>query len=148
MMPPISSKLIGHRFGRLTVIGLLAERKWSPAHWVCRCDCGDYELRRTAEIWSPASGNDRCRVCLHSLKVADDYKRLGSRSIDDFLNPPAVIDEEAERVAQEAERAVRAAAAKVRWAEFDERKRQSKRNRPSHTGLLMYGAMLNWSPDE
>jgi hypothetical protein len=70
---------IGTTYGRLTVIGI-ALGKWV---WVVRCACGDYEFRPRV----PIDSEDRCQVCRHLVKVADNYKQLGSRPINDFINP-------------------------------------------------------------
>lgn len=53
--------LTGRRFGRLTVLELLPERKNDRAVWLCRCECG-----RTAEAVSSSlvSGNTRSCGCL------------------------------------------------------------------------------------
>lgn len=63
--PPLArgqDNLTGFMFGRLTVIGLAAEKTKSSAGaaWVVRCTCGTYEHRRTAFL---RRGNSRRAMC-------------------------------------------------------------------------------------
>lgn len=58
--------LTGKRFGRFTVIGLSAEKR---SRWVCRCDCGNYEMRRAKSVQNPANDFDRCIICRKTLYI-------------------------------------------------------------------------------
>lgn len=60
-------QLVGSRFGRFTVIGLLdGSAKGGGALWVCRCACGKYAGRKAKAITNPANAEvDRCTVCKH-----------------------------------------------------------------------------------
>jgi hypothetical protein len=65
--PPFTTRLkenqpqiIGHKCGRLTVIGLSTVVKGS---WVVRCLCGDYETRRHKALMNQNNWGDRCMVC-------------------------------------------------------------------------------------
>lgn len=64
----------GRRFGRLTVLGMVAERTTNPsgdkgALWVCRCACGRYCGRRAKTI-RKANPDDRCQLCQHAAFLA------------------------------------------------------------------------------
>lgn len=66
----------GHRYGRMTVIGLSA----TVAHrWVVRCACGVYTLRKLKAIRNPANSWDACEHCRHLmyLKRAEHFRRTG-----------------------------------------------------------------------
>lgn len=78
--------LPGRKFGRFTVIGLLAEVKPgnTPAAWVCRCACGCYETRRAKSIRNPENSQDCCRNCRHLLFIKREYSRHGGRPIEHF----------------------------------------------------------------
>lgn len=53
--------LTGRKFGRLTVLELLPERKNGQPVWMCRCECGrTVEVRRSSLI----SGKTRSCGCL------------------------------------------------------------------------------------
>ena len=72
-----------HKFGRMTVVGLFAERvelanQQIPAIWVCRCTCGCYEGRRHRAIFNPENKDDMCRNCRHLEHIKRRYKELGS----------------------------------------------------------------------
>lgn len=54
--------LIGHRFGRLVVVGYLGGGKWC-----CRCACGTYVSRSQRSALNPANAEiDRCGQCRHT----------------------------------------------------------------------------------
>lgn len=69
--------LVGVRFGRFIVIGLVAARrtnlrqyKRAKARWVCKCDCGKYVIFKTKSIRNPSTEqNEGCPYCyrLNSL---------------------------------------------------------------------------------
>lgn len=52
--------LIGHKFGRLTPLGLLGFRN-SGGQWLCRCDCGNFI---TVIVSKLLNGNTRSCKCL------------------------------------------------------------------------------------
>lgn len=63
---PEMRALIGTKFGRMTVIGLIDEplrKKDKPATWVVRCVCGAYEGRSAKAIRNPKNNTDRCTTC-------------------------------------------------------------------------------------
>ena len=74
---PSFSDLSGNRFGRLTVMGLHANRL---NRWVCRCDCGRYTTRSAKAVRNPENWGDRCALCQHNayLKSKDVWKRTGT----------------------------------------------------------------------
>lgn len=54
--------LVGHRFGRLGVVGYLGKGKWC-----CRCACGKYVSRSHKAATNPANAEvDRCQTCKHT----------------------------------------------------------------------------------
>lgn len=71
----------GHRFGRMTVIGLSVD---VPNRWVVRCACGTYTLRTLKAIRNPANSADACETCRHLMylqkkqarKRGDGYKYI------------------------------------------------------------------------
>lgn len=92
--------LTGTRFGRFTVVGLLAEAggKNRGDRWVVRCACGDYEVRSPKAIRlilagfgelerNPMAG--RCYDCMQLEKIKNDYRKKGSASLSTFINPTA-----------------------------------------------------------
>lgn len=56
--------MIGRRFGRLRVVGLMPPRSTGgPARWAVRCGCGEYEWRTAKAIRNPANKFDKCQKC-------------------------------------------------------------------------------------
>lgn len=57
--------VIGKRRDRMTVIGYAADQgsKAKPARWVVRCDCGNFEHRRSVLKWLSTKAPDMCREC-------------------------------------------------------------------------------------
>lgn len=76
--------LTGERRGRLTVLGqLLGNARW----WVCRCDCGNYTLRRAKAVKNKNNEQDRCDECRHLayMKREEHFRRTGkNRDIKEF----------------------------------------------------------------
>lgn len=72
----VAETVIGRRCGRLTVLGLSADRK---GRWVVRCQCGTYTLRTYKAITNPANTVDCCEQCRHLLylKRAEIHRRTG-----------------------------------------------------------------------
>ena len=54
------SDLIGHRFGRLVVIGDSGRRSTGNVCWTCRCDCGNTVDVRTASLRDGATTSCGC----------------------------------------------------------------------------------------
>jgi hypothetical protein len=64
------SDMVGMRRGKLTVVGLLAERiSTAGATWVVRCDCGAYEIRKAKGMRAGSGDNVMCRKCQHLKSV-------------------------------------------------------------------------------
>lgn len=81
---PKSNDLTGTRRGRLTVVGLF---EGSKRYWVCRCDCGNYVVRRAKAIRNENNDQDRCDECrqLAYLQRADHYRQTGKdKDIKEF----------------------------------------------------------------
>ena len=60
--------LTGVRFGRLHVIGLAHEKRYSKPAWLCRCDCGRVKLVPGDPL---RMGKTRSCGCLHKELVAE-----------------------------------------------------------------------------
>lgn len=64
----------GFRFGSFVVIGMFALDKFDK--WVCRCACGNYEVRRTSILnKNPTSiPQTRCQECMDTQRIKNkDY---------------------------------------------------------------------------
>ncbi len=69
--PSGTDNLIGHRFGRFTVIGWLDRHPKKGSRWLCRCTCGTYAARRSKSITNPENADiDRCTQCRHTAFLA------------------------------------------------------------------------------
>ena len=63
---PRHQDLTGTRFGRLLVTGWFGTHNpKKPSLWVCRCACGDYELRRSRAVTNLSNAADACKDCRH-----------------------------------------------------------------------------------
>lgn len=65
---PSFTDFTGHRYGRLTVLGMIRDTSVSGdsgAQWVCRCACGKYVARRAKSV-RKANPDDRCSLCQHA----------------------------------------------------------------------------------
>ncbi len=62
--------LTGTKFGRFTVIGKLANKKWQV-----RCSCGNYSARKPKAINNPKNNNDCCEVCRELLYLKRNEAR-------------------------------------------------------------------------
>lgn len=58
-------QIIGHRYGRITVLGLSCVEK----RWAVKCNCGIYTLRTMRAILNPANCNDCCEQCYYVLGI-------------------------------------------------------------------------------
>lgn len=72
----ISQKVIGTRCGRLTILGLSAEKR---GRWVVRCQCGMFTLRTFKALNNPKNNTDCCEQCRHllHLKRSEIHRRTG-----------------------------------------------------------------------
>ena len=62
--------LVGHRYGRITVIRRAAENKCGNARWHCRCDCG---TEKVVQAGSLRRGNTKSCGCLkREIAMAKD----------------------------------------------------------------------------
>jgi len=65
LKPPPNSAIdyVGVRRGKLAAFRYYGKRVGGKSlMWVCRCDCGNYELRAIAP-WSKGDSPDACRPC-------------------------------------------------------------------------------------
>lgn len=65
MKMSVCKNMIGHKFGRLTVIeqrGFTNPNKYGQRHsvWYCRCDCGNY-VERTTDVLKRGKSSCGCR---------------------------------------------------------------------------------------
>lgn len=93
-VPTSIPDLIGTKFGRLTVVGVLDDcdgepRKDKKALWVVRCVCGDYETRTSKAIRNLRNADDRCQMCAHlkHLQRREIRDRTGRGPDDTTPNP-------------------------------------------------------------
>lgn len=86
--PPPALNLAGMKFGRFTVIGMLARAKGlslkQPAKWVVRCACGDYETRSAKSIRNPRNANDCCYKCREVIENKRLHEWRIKRHIDEL----------------------------------------------------------------
>lgn len=68
--------LVGRRLGRLTVIRFhgYSGRTTPRPVWLCRCACGDYEVRRTKTIIADANPDACCFIC----QTVENLRKQGS----------------------------------------------------------------------
>lgn len=71
--------ITGFKFGRFTVMGLFKHKNNVFSTWVCRCICGNYEIRSKKSIKNPENFGDRCHECrnLAYVKKRDIWRRTG-----------------------------------------------------------------------
>ena len=75
---PPENDLTGRKFGSLTVIGRYAHNKaatYIKANWVCRCECGMYEVRKSRSIRNPNNQSDSCHIC-RQIKYVKRHKKF------------------------------------------------------------------------
>jgi hypothetical protein len=67
--------LTHRRFGRFRVMGKLRHVK---GQWLVRCDCGNYEARKTSSILKPTNSHDRCAHCREIAfhKYGKDWQKM------------------------------------------------------------------------
>jgi hypothetical protein len=90
-----NTDLTGNAFGRFKVLGLWAETAGGgEARWVCRCACGDFEVRTARTIKSAMAGLPdqnslafQCYYCLSWKQIQHRYKSKGAKPISAFINP-------------------------------------------------------------
>lgn len=82
--------LLGRRFGRLTVLGMLDKPPSNKgASYVVRCVCGRYETRKRKALLSSKGsihGEDRCSACWCVLEAKFYYSVDGARPLEDFTH--------------------------------------------------------------
>lgn len=84
--PKRSEDLTGKKFGRLTVIGrdikrdkkLVEEGKSGNSHWLCKCDCGNSELRSVTAYQLKSEHTQSCG-CYASEKIAERNKKYSTK---------------------------------------------------------------------
>lgn len=75
--------LTGKRFGSLTTIGFLGGNN-KRGLWLVRCDCGDYESRRTKTVKN-GKPEDCCQKCQRWRYVQRRYNELGPAPLSTFI---------------------------------------------------------------
>lgn len=68
--PASAADYAGFRRGRMTACGWFRPSKSEGATlWICRCDCGAYELRRPGTWSSKPYPGDMCEICQRSEEM-------------------------------------------------------------------------------
>ena len=77
-------EMIGIRKGRMITVCWWSSGKTNGSVWLCRCDCGDYETRKTRAIKNPENKDDCCQKCRHlkHLKRSEYWRRTGKEMQD------------------------------------------------------------------
>lgn len=107
-VPPDAPALVGFKFGRMTVVGMLAETNGRYARWLVRCVCGKYEARRAAVITGKHAALSQCQVCDHldSLRRIDRVRQFGTERANKMQDEDrAVVMREASAKGQNDSRA-------------------------------------------
>ncbi len=60
----------GRRFGKFVVLRQIRVR-WGNTHWLCRCDCGNEEIRQNESLHGRSS--PACKSCLRDLRTRLGY---------------------------------------------------------------------------
>lgn len=84
--PPLREDLRGREFGALRVIGF-----WANRHWVCRCICGTYVVRRDKAVKNPKNDIDACRECRELRFLKREQVRLSTGRNIDVADVPGVM---------------------------------------------------------
>lgn len=64
--------LTGRKFGQLTAISVYArDRKYQNAHWLCRCDCGNYVVVRSDNLKTGHS--TKCSACAQNRGIGSVF---------------------------------------------------------------------------
>lgn len=73
--PKAAPDLVGMRRGQLTVIGYHGSKKSRGSQWVCRCDCGRYEIRLGSSIQKGIRDDlwDACYFCQKTAFLRDGH---------------------------------------------------------------------------
>jgi len=81
--PKEIKNISGLKFGSFTVVDYFDS---NPQRWICRCVCGDYEIRKAKAIINTENNIDSCDNCRHLrfLQRNDKYRKYG-RNIDQEL---------------------------------------------------------------
>jgi hypothetical protein len=77
--------LRGHKYARLTVIGLAKEQNQKKSsRWVVRCACGKYEFRKARAIRNPENARDCCTQCqqLHREQFRQTRDMYGDKAAE------------------------------------------------------------------
>ena len=79
-IPENIQDLTGVRFGRLTVIGLHAHTQ-DKVRWVVKCDCGNYNLRKTKAIRNKNNSEDRCYDCRNKRYLRNQIRKVSNGEV-------------------------------------------------------------------
>lgn len=74
-LPKNTCNRIGHRQGRLTVVGYMGKNKKRGAKWLVKCDCGHYETRYWKSLTNKNNTGDRCVDCRNIAFIKKQYDR-------------------------------------------------------------------------
>lgn len=78
-VPSNMPNLIGRRFGRMQAVALSV--KTGGGAWICRCQCGEFELRSSRSLRNPLNVNDGCHLCrrddFHRQRMSECPAELG-----------------------------------------------------------------------
>lgn len=95
---PGEEDLTGKKFGRLTVLGILADSPAGGRRWVLRCVCGDYEARASKAIRLSLAGmnaasfnpvSTMCWYCAQWQITQNRHKKMGSKPVEAFVDHKA-----------------------------------------------------------
>lgn len=57
----IKNKMLGKKFGKLTILSYAGKSEYGDNIWKCKCECGTPVVNRTAAVSKPTSACPRCK---------------------------------------------------------------------------------------
>jgi hypothetical protein len=90
-LPRDAPNLIGRRFGRMVVVGLMKRdeaRKSKVGLWVVRCACGRYTGKRAKTICRGANPDEHCDYCDYVQGLREGQVGRGQKK-PQAQSPPA-----------------------------------------------------------
>jgi hypothetical protein len=58
----IKEKMLGHTFGKLTILKYVGKSEKGENLWYCRCSCGETVISRTSNVDKPKSACRKCKI--------------------------------------------------------------------------------------
>lgn len=90
LLQSLKDRLLGNKFGKLTVLEYLGKTGYHENKWKCKCECGEYVVGPTSRISKDTSACRSCKILVGpnalKLRTSELGKKYGRLTVVEYVD--------------------------------------------------------------